>query len=120
MTRRFANYAKRDILSQYSSLSCTCYHSLIVLVGIDYRASKEEPFPYCLQDAISAYRYLTIAKGYKPANITLGGDSAGANLALAALQYLMKRGGSEKGLAVPGRIFLVSVCVVVDSALYLI
>lgn len=77
--------------------------------GIDYRASAHEPFPYCLQDAISAYRYLTVEKNYKPQDITIGGDSAGANLALATIRYLAEHQNSDNGLALPGRLFLVSV-----------
>lgn len=62
-------------------------------MGVNYRKSitRETAFPAALQDTIAGYAYLT-RKGYK--RIAIGGDSAGAGLALALMQYLAKM--SEK------------------------
>ncbi|KAF7984660.1 hypothetical protein HWV62_12916 [Athelia sp. TMB] len=80
----------------------------IDVLSVDYRASASEPFPYCLQDTISAYRYLTLEKGYKPEDVTIGGDSAGGNLALATIRYLNEYHDLSLGLSLPGRLFLLS------------
>lgn len=59
------------------------------VLGINYRKSVtvDRAFPAALQDTISAYAYL-IRKGYR--RIAVAGDSAGAGLALALMQYLAK------------------------------
>lgn len=57
--------------------------------GVNYRKSvkREHAFPAALQDTISAYAYL-LREGYS--RIALAGDSAGAGLALALMQYLAR------------------------------
>lgn len=59
----------------------------IPVLGINYRKSVtiERAFPAALQDTISGYAFL-VRKGYK--RIAIAGDSAGAGLALALMQYL--------------------------------
>ena len=52
------------------------------IYAIDYRLAPEHPFPASLDDCVSAYRAL-LENGYAPAAISIGGDSAGGNLALA-------------------------------------
>jgi acetyl esterase/lipase len=52
--------------------------------ALDYRLSPEHPFPAQLDDALAGYRWL-LDQGADPANLVLGGDSAGGNLALALL-----------------------------------
>lgn len=75
--------------------------------GVNYRNGEFAPFPYGLQDAISAYHYLVNTLGYSPSNITIAGDSAGANLTCSSLLYLQNR-GSQAGLSVPRRVLLLS------------
>ncbi len=49
--------------------------------GLDYRLAPEHPFPAAVEDAARAYQWLL---GRHPgADIVLGGDSAGAGLAIA-------------------------------------
>lgn len=48
----------------------------------DYRLAPKNVFPAALEDAIEAWDWL-LAKGYKPADILVVGDSAGGNLTLA-------------------------------------
>lgn len=54
---------------------------------LDYRLAPEYPFPAALEDCVEAYQYL-IDEGYAPEQITVMGDSAGANLTLALLLAL--------------------------------
>ncbi|HXG27947.1 MAG TPA: alpha/beta hydrolase [Nevskiales bacterium] len=48
----------------------------------DYRLAPEHPHPAALEDALACYRAL-LAQGVNPAQLVLGGDSAGGGLALA-------------------------------------
>jgi acetyl esterase/lipase len=48
---------------------------------VDYRLAPEHPHPAALEDALSAYRWLSQQEG--TGRIVLAGDSAGAGLALA-------------------------------------
>jgi len=56
----------------------------IPTLAINYRLAPEHPHPAALNDVIMAYQYLR-EQGY--VNIIIGGDSAGGNLALAAIHY---------------------------------
>ncbi|PKO99814.1 MAG: alpha/beta hydrolase [Bacteroidetes bacterium HGW-Bacteroidetes-8] len=53
----------------------------------DYRLAPEHPFPAALDDCVLVYRWL-LNEGYKPDNIIVGGESAGANLTLTLLLAL--------------------------------
>lgn len=61
------------------------------VLAINYRKSPQYPFPYALEDAITAYRYL-LAEGFTPENITIAGDSAGGNLTFLTAIALRDRG----------------------------
>ncbi len=75
--------------------------------AIEYRLSKHtpddpsHPFPAALLDALAGYVYLTGTVGISPENITIEGDSAGGNLALALVRYLVENAGLIKGLPAP-------------------
>jgi acetyl esterase/lipase len=56
-----------------------------------YRLAPEHPFPAAVEDAVAAYRRL-VALGTPPGRVVLGGDSAGAGLALATLLSLRDAG----------------------------
>lgn len=58
---------------------------------LDYRLAPEHPFPAALEDVLAAYTWLC-AQGYRADQIVLGGDSAGAGLAMALLLSLRERG----------------------------
>jgi len=52
--------------------------------ALDYRLAPEHRFPAQLEDALNAYRWL-LGSGTNPGDLVIGGDSAGAHLALSAL-----------------------------------
>lgn len=65
------------------------------VASLDYRMAPEHPFPAPLDDCIAAARWLHghgRELGIDPARIALAGDSAGANLSLAALLALRDSG----------------------------
>lgn len=57
------------------------------VVAPAYRLAPEHPAPAAFEDAVKAHAAL-LARGYAPADIVLGGDSAGGGLALALLAHL--------------------------------
>jgi epsilon-lactone hydrolase len=61
------------------------------VLAINYRLAPEHRFPAALDDTLAAYDWLR-AQGLKPSNIAFAGDSAGGNLALAAMLILRERG----------------------------
>lgn len=71
---------------------------------MDYRLATAHPFPAQLFDALAAYAYLVESCSVDPSNITVSGDSAGANLALALVRYLR----DTKVLPMPGALVLLS------------
>ena len=58
---------------------------------LDYRLAPESPFPAAVDDAVGAYCWLLDA-GFAPGRISIGGDSAGGGLTVAALVALRYRG----------------------------
>jgi acetyl esterase len=61
------------------------------VMGVDYRLAPEHKFPAAHDDALAALRHLLragAALGIDPAHLAVGGDSAGANLALASCLQL--------------------------------
>ena len=70
--------------------------SVLRAFSIEYRLSRgppwcdnENPFPAALIDAIAGYNYLVNIVKFKPEDIIVEGDSAGGNLALALVRYLI-------------------------------
>lgn len=76
-----------------------------------------DPFPAALQDALTCYLYLVRTLGVAPDAVTISGDSAGGNLAVALLRYL-ERFGAQVGAPKPGRAVLLSPWVRPGAALH--
>ncbi|KAL4248912.1 AB hydrolase superfamily protein [Abortiporus biennis] len=81
--------------------------------SLEYRLStrpphSSNPFPSALLDAIAGYNYLVNVVGYHPEDIIVEGDSAGGNLALALVRYLVQYHGSGEPRIPPppGRLLL--------------
>ncbi len=70
----------------------------VTVVGVDYALSPEAKFPTALEQVAATVRYLA-AHGEElaidPARLAIGGDSAGANLALAAALDLRDCGAPQ-------------------------
>ena len=58
---------------------------------LDYRLAPESPFPAAVDDAVNAYCWL-LDEGFEPGRLSIGGDSAGGGLTVAALVALRYRG----------------------------
>ncbi|WTW91949.1 alpha/beta hydrolase [Streptomycetaceae bacterium NBC_01309] len=66
-----------------------------VVVSVDYRLAPEHPYPVPLEDGIAAWLWLhehAVALGVDPTRMSIGGGSAGGNLAAAACLALRDRG----------------------------
>lgn len=68
----------------------------------DYRLAPENRFPVARDDVEATLAWLE-ARGHAPGSIVIGGDSAGANLVLAALQQRLARSA-----AMPAACYLLS------------
>jgi acetyl esterase/lipase len=62
----------------------------------DYRLAPEHPYPAAVDDCVTTYHWL-LEQGYLPANIVIGGESAGGTLTLATLVALR-----DQGMPLPG------------------
>jgi epsilon-lactone hydrolase len=60
------------------------------VLALDYRLAPEHTPGDALDDALAAYEFL-LGEGYEPADIVVGGDSAGGHLTLALLLALKER-----------------------------
>jgi acetyl esterase/lipase len=77
--------------------ACGCH-----VIVPDYRRAPEHTFPAAHDDALAALDALEVY-GYAMADVAIGGDSCGANLALAAVQ---SRVAAER--SVPAALWLIS------------
>jgi len=76
--------------------------SSLRVVSIDYRLAPEHPFPAALDDALAAYEAL-LRSGIRPADIVVGGTSAGGGLSLSLALRLR-----DAGRPLPAGLVLVS------------
>lgn len=72
-----------------------------VVVSVDYRLAPENPFPAAIDDAVAAVHWAVAQAttlGANAARLCLVGDSAGANLAIAAALQILEQGGPRPAL----------------------
>ncbi len=77
-----------------------------IVIGVDYAHAPEARFPVALEQAVAAWDWAlrkAALHGIDPARVALGGDSVGANLALAAALRLRDRRGEGEGARSQGR-----------------
>ena len=67
---------------------------------VDYRIAPEHPFPEALEDCVTAYRWLISEGSVLPKQVVFVGESAGGNLAMAAMLYLRDAGDPLPSAAV--------------------
>jgi acetyl esterase len=78
-----------------------------MVASVDYRLAPEHKFPAGLEDCVAAVRWMAAHGadwGIDPGRLAIGGDSAGANLALATLLSLRDAGANpvRAGLLIYG------------------
>lgn len=78
-------YATGSINSHRDLLARLCIASGMHVLAPDYRLAPEHPFPAPLEDAQRVFAWLHETHGIAPEHIVIGGESAGAGLALATL-----------------------------------
>jgi acetyl esterase len=72
-------------------------YSGYAVLGVDYRLAPENPFPAGMDDVLAAIAFTesgALGADVDGGTIALAGDSAGANIALAALLTRLKSGGA--------------------------
>lgn len=77
-------------------------HTGLRVLCFNYRLSPEFPYPSALEDALSAWNYISSCN-YSPNNIIIAGDSAGGNLALVLTLILR-----DKYMILPKKLILFS------------
>ncbi|CAL1707835.1 unnamed protein product [Somion occarium] len=94
----FIAYSAHPCVPVYSYITrrlMTCHSSVRRALSVEYRlvvnpfGDEVYPFPAALLDTLAGYTRLVNA-GFRPEDIILAGDSAGANLALALVRYLIE------------------------------
>ncbi len=86
-----------------------------IVIWVEYRLAPEAPYPAALDDTLAAWRWIrdnTGELGADPARLSIGGDSAGGNL--AAVAALALRG--EDGIQ-PWRQLLLYPCLDLSASL---
>lgn len=89
-----------DLDSNDRALRLLAIHSGIAVVSVDYCLAPEHKFPAPLDECVAVVRWLREHGnlwGFDTAHMAVGGDSAGANLALATALDL--RAAGDRGLA---------------------
>jgi acetyl esterase len=87
-----------DLESEHPRCLTMAVDGRAVSVGVDYRLAPENPFPAGVEDCYAALQWVVDNAGelkIDPAKITIGGGSAGGNLAAAVALMARDRGGPD-------------------------
>lgn len=85
-------WAYCSLATHERAMRCLALATGMEVLGLDYRRAPEYPFPLPLDDSIAAWRELAARGGAAGGPVALSGDSAGANLALAAMLHESRKG----------------------------
>ena len=84
-----------DLESHDQPARVLCAEGGMHVLSVEYRLAPEHPFPAALEDTLAALRWAqgnAAALGADAARVTIGGDSAGANLATVAARIATREG----------------------------
>lgn len=85
-------FALGSIASSAPLCRALAHQAGVRVLSVEYRLAPEHPFPAGLADAASALHHvLTHREEFRATTVAVGGDSAGANLALTAAHQLARR-----------------------------
>ena len=85
-------FALGSIASSAPLCRALAHQAGVRVLSVEYRLAPEHPFPAGLADAASALHHvLTHRDEFRATTVAVGGDSAGANLALTAAHQLARR-----------------------------
>jgi acetyl esterase len=76
-----------DLETHDEACRVLCLHARTHVLSVEYRLAPEHPFPAGLHDAVAALRWAqanAARLGAHPSRVSIGGDSAGGNLAAVA------------------------------------
>jgi acetyl esterase len=80
-----------------------CARAGLLVISLDYRKARPgQHYPVCQNDVFAAWQWITHESGWLPGAWSLGGASAGANLAAGTVQRLR-----DDGAAVPQSLLLI-------------
>lgn len=80
-------FTNGDLDSHDATCCLLAMEAGVMVASVDYRVLPGHPFPAAFNDTVGALRWLhqqAASLGADPARLAVGGDSSGANLALAA------------------------------------
>lgn len=89
-------YVMGSLNSHSRLMAHLAHHTKSPVYGLDFRRAPEHPFPAALDDTRAAYDAL-IAQGWRPDQVVIAGDSAGAGLTLAVMSLLRDEGELPAG-----------------------
>jgi acetyl esterase/lipase len=108
----------RDKDAGFAAVTILKHARITHVFAPQYRLSSSDGgrYPAALQDAVTAYLHLIEKLRIPSSRITISGDSAGGNLALALLRYISEH-GKNLGLPWPGCVWLWSPWVNIQAGL---
>ncbi len=89
-------FALGDLESHDSLCRALAEWAMVRVIAVDYRLAPEKPFPAAVDDCVTAWQWVAEnAPGLAvdPDRISVGGDSAGGNLATVVAQEMVRTGG---------------------------